>query len=101
MPIDSGPPVRLLDSAQPGSPLAERPFWSEDGRLIYFNSHDPRGNASIWSIPATGGAPRRLVRFDDPTRPNNRVEWSYRRGQAYFVLNELQSDVPVMEMVPR
>jgi TolB protein len=101
MPVDSGAPVRLLDGTQPGSPLAERPFWSEDGRLIYFNSHDARGNAAIWSIPATGGTPRLLVHFDDPNRPNNRVEWSYRRGRAYFVLTELQSDVWVMEMVPR
>ncbi|MEJ2207085.1 MAG: protein kinase [Gemmatimonadota bacterium] len=101
MPVDSGPSVRLMDGTQPDSPLAERPFWSEDGRTVYFNSHDAQGNASIWSIPATGGMPRLLVRFDDPVRVNNRTEWRYRNGRAYFVLSEWESDVWVMEMVPR
>ena len=90
-----------MDSTQPGAPSAERPFWSEDGRTVYFNSHDAQGNVAIWSIPVTGGAPRLLVRLDDPSRPNNRVEWSYRSGRAYFVLTELESDVWVMKMLPR
>lgn len=35
------------------------------------------------------------------TRPNERVEWSHRNGSAYFVLSEWESDVWVMDMVPR
>jgi Tol biopolymer transport system component len=84
-----------------GGILAEMPIWSPDSRTIYFDSHDANGNASFWAIPATGGAPKLLARFDDPTRPAYRPEWAVCGKRMYFVIQEPQSDIWVMDATPR
>ena len=101
VPADTGAPRVVVDASQPGHPLASRPEWSEDGRTIYFKSHDARGEASIWAVPASGGTPRLLVRFGDPTRPSDRPEWTLRRGALYFSIEDRESDIWVMDVVPR
>ena len=53
----------------PGASGRRRHDWSRDSRTLYFKSGDARGNAAFWAIPATGGTPRLLIRFDDPTVP--------------------------------
>jgi eukaryotic-like serine/threonine-protein kinase len=98
---DSGAPRVVLDSATSGGILAEMPIWSPDSRTIYFDSHDANGNASFWAIPATGGAPKLLARFDDPTRPAYRPEWAVCGKRMYFVIQEPQSDIWVMDATPR
>ena len=99
VPSDSGA-ARTLYQPRPGTtdPIADWPIWSADGREIYFKSHDPRGDATIWSIPATGGAPKLLVRFDDPSRPSNRPELAVDAKRFYFTINDRQSDVWVVEL---
>ena len=87
----------VLDSAKSVGVYAETPAWSSDSRTLYFKSHDPKGNASFWSIPVTGGQPKLLIRFDDPTRPSYRPEWSIGSGRMYFPINERQSNVWVMD----
>ncbi len=72
--------------------------WSADGRTIYFKSHDAQGRASFWSIPATGGRPRLLARFDDPTRPSNGVAFTTDGKRLYFAIDDRQSDVWVVEV---
>jgi Tol biopolymer transport system component/DNA-binding winged helix-turn-helix (wHTH) protein len=47
--IDGGVPKRLVT----GAPNAANPFWSWDGRWIYFNTERPD---AIWKTPAEGGA---------------------------------------------
>jgi Tol biopolymer transport system component/DNA-binding winged helix-turn-helix (wHTH) protein len=42
-----------------GTPNAESPFWSADGRWIFFATDAPDG---IWRVPAEGGAAVRLTR---------------------------------------
>ncbi|HEX9754248.1 MAG TPA: protein kinase [Gemmatimonadales bacterium] len=101
IPLDSGPPRILLDPSVPGQLAAEELHWSPDGTTIYFKSHDPRGNASIWSIPTEGGSPRQLVRFDDPTRPSYRANWALGRDRIYFPVEDRQSDIWVMELERR
>ena len=98
-PADSGA-ERIIYSPRPGSadPSAECPSWSSDGRSVYFKSHDARGDATIWSIPVTGGTPRLLVRFDDPTRPSTRPELIADGKRFYFTINDRQSDVWVVEL---
>jgi serine/threonine protein kinase len=50
--------VRLTKSVAlfPGSPR-----WSPDGKMIVFDGRDEEGNADIYSVPAEGGAVRRLT----------------------------------------
>ncbi len=99
--VDSGAPQLLVDGSQPGRPRVEEPYWSADGRTIYFKSHDVKGNASIWSIPSVGGTPRLLVRFDDPARPSYRDAWTIGGNRIYFPIQDRQSDVWVMESESR
>jgi Tol biopolymer transport system component len=98
-PVDSGPSRLLLDATRPGSLEGEQAYFSEDGRNVFFNSHDSLGNASIWTIPASGGTPRLLVRFNDPARPSYRPEWSMGAGRILFTIDDRQSDVWVMDIV--
>jgi Tol biopolymer transport system component len=97
MPADSGP-ARIVLDAGPSSPQPEEPFWSPNGATIYFKSHDASGNASIWSIPSSGGAPRLLVRFTDPARPSYRPQWAFGAGRFFFPVQDRQSDVWIMEV---
>jgi serine/threonine-protein kinase len=101
IPVDSGAPRIVMDATKPGMPSSERLAWSTDGRTIYFKSHDTRGRASFWSVPAAGGAPRQLVRFDDPARPSYRPQWALGPGRIYFTVEDRQSDVWVMEVAPQ
>jgi Tol biopolymer transport system component/serine/threonine protein kinase len=47
-------------------PLPELLQWSQDGRTLYYKAFDSEGRSSIWALPAKGGTPRLLIRFDDP-----------------------------------
>ncbi|HET6690134.1 MAG TPA: hypothetical protein VFG74_04635, partial [Miltoncostaeaceae bacterium] len=51
----------------------ELALWSEDGRTIVYKAFDATGGSSFWAVPAAGGAPRLLIRFDDTARPSNRA----------------------------
>ncbi|MGH7673828.1 MAG: TolB family protein, partial [Gemmatimonadales bacterium] len=69
------------------------PAWSEDGSRIYFLLDNGLDVTGIWSVPAGGGRPTLLVRFDDPTRPWHRFGFRVRRGRLYFTLGEMESDI--------
>ncbi|HEX9894209.1 MAG TPA: protein kinase [Gemmatimonadales bacterium] len=97
VPIDSGPIRVLVRPEELGLRTIAQPRWSEDGRTIYFKGSDALGNASIWSIPAAGGTPALLVRFDDPGRPSYRPNWDHTRGRMYFTMEERESDVWVID----
>jgi serine/threonine-protein kinase len=97
-PRDSGAPRAVVDATRPGTPQAERPQWSDDGRTLYFKSHDAEGRASFWSVAAAGGTPRLLVRLDDPARPSYRPQWAFGRGRLFFPVEDRQSDVWVMDV---
>jgi serine/threonine-protein kinase len=101
VPVDSGPARILVDPARAGVPRGEAAIWSADGKTVYFKSHDARGDASIWAVPAAGGTPRLLVRFDDPSRPSYRPDFAVRGGRIFFMFEDRQSDVYVMEVVKR
>jgi len=96
LPADSGPERTLVDASVPGAPVVEQVLWV--GGLIYFESHDARGNASIWAEPAAGGAPRLLVRFDPVLHTSYRVNFAVGNGRFYFPSDDRQSDIWVMEV---
>jgi hypothetical protein len=74
--------------------------WSADGRTIYFAGRDPRGGSvAVWRLPADGGVPRAVMRFDDPTRRWSPVTGLRVRGDRfYFNLGDQQSDLWMAEI---
>ncbi|MFL5582584.1 MAG: protein kinase domain-containing protein [Gemmatimonadaceae bacterium] len=100
VPADSGTPRDLYVPGD-GDPPAELAVFAASGRELYFKSHDASGRASFWSIPAAGGRPRLLVRFDDPARSSNRFDFASDGKRFYFTLEDRQSDVWVAEVARR
>jgi Tol biopolymer transport system component len=74
--------------------------WAPDGRTFYFKSHDSQGRASIWSV-VEGQRPRLLVRFPNPDRPSNRLDFATDGKRFYFTLEDRESDVFVAEVTGR
>jgi hypothetical protein len=68
------------------------------GRTIVFRAEDSRGRASFWSIPAAGGTPRLLVRFDAPGRDSFRQDFDVSGDQIYFNMADHQSDIYSVEL---
>jgi serine/threonine-protein kinase len=101
VPVDSGPARVVLDPARTGVVGGAALRWSADGRSLYFKSLDAQGRASIWTVPASGGAPKLLVRLDDPSHPSLRPELTVGDGRIFFTVQDRQSDVYVMEVVRR
>jgi Tol biopolymer transport system component len=79
-------------------PRAVYVAWSDDARTLYYLAVDPAGNASVWSVAVTGGSPRLMVRFDDPTREWHRFGFGVHGGRFYFTLGDRQSDVWAAEV---
>ena len=84
-----------------GDPHAELAIYSASGRELYFKSHDALGRASFWSIPAAGGRPRLLTRFDDPARASNRFDFASDGKRFYFTMEDRQRDIWVAEVSAR
>jgi eukaryotic-like serine/threonine-protein kinase len=82
----------------PDDPLAELVLLSEDGRKLYFKSHDPRGRASIWSMPVEGGRPSLLVQFEDLARPSSRWDFAAGAGRFFFAIEDRQSDIWIADV---
>ena len=85
----------------PGDPLAELAIYADNGRELYFKSHDEKLRASFWSIPATGGRPRLLVRFEDTDRATNRFDFATDGARFYFTIEDRQSDIWKAEVAKR
>lgn len=74
---------------------------SVDGRTIFVKTIDAREGGGIWAIPVTGGAPRPLVRFDDPARPSTRGDFWADATRFYFRIENRQSDIWVADLTKR
>jgi serine/threonine-protein kinase len=79
-------------------PLPQYAIWSSDGKTIYFKAADAERRASIWTVPAEGGTPRLLVRFDDPQRPSLRREFASDGTRLFFTIAQDESDIWVAEV---
>jgi eukaryotic-like serine/threonine-protein kinase len=101
VPADGGEGRVLVPVRDPATEVAPGPAaWSADGRVVYFLGQDPRdASVGVWRVPATGGTPRLVVRFDDPTRPWHRAGFRVHGGRFYFTLGDQQSDVWMTEVV--
>jgi serine/threonine protein kinase/Tol biopolymer transport system component len=102
LPIDSRVPWTVYAPATPGvDPAARSVQVGPEGRTLYFKSHDDRGRASFWSIPATGGKPRLLITLDDPARPSSRSEFAVDRQRLYFAIEDRRSNIWVTDVTER
>jgi len=59
MDLPNGTPRPLTESMLPAFQLT--PAWSPDGSTIAFTTWDDRTRGALWTVPARGGAPRRLT----------------------------------------
>ena len=80
-------------------PLSSRSECS-DGRTLYYKAFDEAGRSSFWAVSLAGGAPRLLVRFDDPRRPSSRAEFATDGRRLFFTIGTRQSDVWAMALRP-
>ncbi len=84
-------------------PPSRRPsaaIWAPDGRTIYYLA----AGTSPWSIesvPVEGGTPRRLVDFDDASRPHTRYGLATDGRRFYVTLGSHESDVWWMNLERR
>jgi eukaryotic-like serine/threonine-protein kinase len=94
---------RVLVDAGAGDdrPEPTYPIWSRDSQTIYYKAYDRDRQSSIWSVPAAGGPPRLLLRFDDPARRSLRREFDTDGHRLYFTIARDESDISVMELVRR
>jgi eukaryotic-like serine/threonine-protein kinase len=99
---DSGS-ARVAYAPSPGSgdPQVESPAASEDGRTVYFKSHDAEGRASFWAVSTAGGRPRLLVRFNDISRVSIRADFAAGAGQLFFTLEDRQADIWIADIMHR
>jgi Tol biopolymer transport system component len=92
------PRVLVAPGDSSAEPRAAYLDWSPDSRTIYYLAVDPKDQASIWAVSVTGGTPRLMVRFDDPTREWHRFAFAARDGRFYFTVGDRQSDVWAVEV---
>ncbi|MBI4520145.1 MAG: PD40 domain-containing protein, partial [Gemmatimonadetes bacterium] len=96
--------LRVDTIARTGFRLGDIPYapqfeaWSPDGQTMYFNALSRDGVRAYFAVPATGGTPRPLVRFDDPTRPSGRPEFATDGTYLYFTIDNRQADIWVMSV---
>jgi hypothetical protein len=102
VPVESGQ-ARAIYTPAPASadPRAIGVDVSDDGRTIYFKSHDEEGRAMLWSVAASGGRPRLLVQFMDPSHPSIRSDFAAGAGQFFFTLEDRQADIVIADVVRR
>ena len=93
---------RVLVDASGGDRLEPNyPLWSRDSQTIYYKAYDRERQSTIWSVPAAGGPPRLLLRFDDPARRSLRREFATDGRRLYFTIARDESDIWAMELVRR
>ncbi len=87
---DSGAaPPRVLMEHLPAVPEGAATVVSSDYRTMYFHTRD-----ALWLLPLSGGAPREVVRFDDPLHPHATFRSvGGQGGYLYFTLQNPQSNI--------
>ena len=93
---EGGGSTRLIwTRAGPADPMARRAQYSWDGTQIYFMGivagENPR--IGLWTMPAGGGQPREIVRFDDPYRLPLRGMFGTDGKRFFVTIDDRQSDI--------
>lgn len=98
VPPEGGEPRILASEETSDGWRPDFPEWSSDGRTVFYWARRTTSDASIWGVPVSGGRPRLLVRFDDPSKPPNRDEFTADASHFYFTLGRRESDVWIAEV---
>ena len=76
--------------------------WAPDSRhVVIVVSADTAPFQTMWSVPLDGGAPRPLVRFDDPYTTFGRGAFAVRDSTIYFASLRSESDVWTAELTTK
>jgi serine/threonine protein kinase/Tol biopolymer transport system component len=95
-----GSPKVLVESTDPSRiPEPAFPAWSSDNRTVYYKAFDGSQQSSIWAVPISGGVPQLLVRFDNPARQSNRLEFASDGKRFFFTISKYESDIWKMELI--
>ena len=86
----------MVDATQPDAPFADVLVWV--GNDVVFTSHDVKGNAFIYSVPAGGGPAVKLLTFDPVLHPMYRGTLAIAAGRLFFTSEDRQSDVWVIDV---
>jgi Tol biopolymer transport system component len=87
------------DNADPRMAFPQFAVWSPDSKTVYFKAALDR-DAAFWAVPAAGGRPRLLVRFENPAFASARQEFATDGKRIYYTADDRQSDIKVMEVRP-
>jgi TolB protein len=88
----------VMDGPTLGFTGVSWPEWSSDGNDVYFMGANREGTEGLWAIAVTGGSPRLMVRFDDPTRDGMAWGISVTPHKVYLSLPQHESDIWVMDL---
>ena len=99
VPVDSGPARTLVDATVPGALRTAQPCWSSDSRTLFFAGRDAT-SAGIWSVPLAGGTPRLLIRGNESGRRFYRPSLACDSRRLYSNIQDRQSDVWVLDLLP-
>lgn len=94
-----GAPRVLVESKDPA--VVPRPIsvgWSRDSQTVYYKAYDAEQRSSFWAVPAAGGTPTLLVKFDDPVRQSPRFEFETDGQRFFFTIGHAESDIFVMDV---
>jgi Tol biopolymer transport system component len=91
-----GSPTVLIGKSASITPIFAA--WSKDSQTVYYKAYDDEGRSSFWSVPAAGGDPTLLIKFEDPAQQSQRYEFAAGAGRFFFTIGHLESDVFVAEV---
>ena len=98
--LNLGGESKTIVDASAGLAQVRWATWSPDGQSIFFDATDAKGLRGIYRVAANGGTPELVVRFDAPALQRfSSSPVAVGNGMLYFVLQELESDIFVIDLV--
>jgi Tol biopolymer transport system component len=91
--LDGGKARVVAGPGRAGGQRFRRPLWLVGEPALLARAEAPGGQGGIWLVPVDGGAPRELVKFDDPARPVYRDDFASDGERVYFTISELSSSL--------